>query len=71
MPYEQQYTTLASQVEPLLNPGHSAPTDERGELDLLRHKWVDTVGDWEAAQKDADVRSTHPVSSLRYGARKS
>ncbi|EGU10852.1 hypothetical protein RTG_03321 [Rhodotorula toruloides ATCC 204091] len=50
-----QYTTLASQVEPLLNPGHSAPTDERGELDLLRHKWVDTVGDWEAAQKDADV----------------
>ncbi|BGP35689.1 hypothetical protein JCM10296v2_007541 [Rhodotorula toruloides] len=42
-------------VEPLLDPGHSAHIDERGELELLTQKWADAVGDYEAAQKDADV----------------
>ncbi|KAJ8291483.1 hypothetical protein OF846_005158 [Rhodotorula toruloides] len=51
-----QYVALASQVEPLLDPSHSlTATDERGDLDLLKHKWADAVADWEAAQKDADV----------------
>lgn len=65
---EQQYVALASQVEPLLDPSHSlTATDERGDLDLLKHKWADAVADWDAAQKDADVRSTLPFSSSRLG----
>ncbi|BGP27924.1 hypothetical protein JCM10295v2_006911 [Rhodotorula toruloides] len=50
-----QYTTLASQVEPLLDPAQSTAAAERAQVELLQQKWADAVGEWESAQKDADV----------------